>query len=338
LRALGIETSNLYTGFLALVIKLLEPGGELVAITPRSFCNGPYFAPFRHLLLQTMALRHLHVFESRVQAFKDDAVLQENLILYAVKDVPQERVTLSLSHGLNFAQRVSREVDFAQVVVQQDTDRFIHLVVKGDDQRVIERMRTLPCTLQELGLVASTGPVVDFRMQAYLRHDPEPGTVPLIYPVHCKDHFVVWPQAGSRKPNAILDVEPVQKWLYPSGYYTLVRRFSAKEERRRVVAAVYDPREVPGDKIGFENHVNVLHCCRQGLASDFACGLAVYLNSTFFDRCFRQFNGHTQVNVKDLYTMRYPDSATLKGLGSRVRSHHFPSQDEIDAWIDKACW
>jgi adenine-specific DNA-methyltransferase len=338
LRSLGIETSNLYTGFLALVIKLLEPGGELVTITPRSFCNGPYFTPFRHLLLETMALRHIHVFESRMQAFKDDAVLQENIIMYAVKDAPQGCVTLSLSHGLDFAPRTSREVDFAQVVSLQDADRFIHIAAKGDDQRAIEQMRTLPCTLQELGLAASTGPVVDFRMQAYLRRDPAPGTVPLIYPAHCKDHFVVWPQAGSRKPNAIVDAEPVQKWLYPSGYYTLVRRFSAKEERRRVVAAVYDPREVPGDKIGFENHVNVLHCRRQGLAPDLAYGLAVYLSSTFFDRCFRQFNGHTQVNVKDLYNMRYPDIATLKVLGSRISKHHFPSQDEIDTWIEKACW
>ena len=40
LRSVGIETSNLYTGFVALILRLLEPTGELVAITPRSFCNG----------------------------------------------------------------------------------------------------------------------------------------------------------------------------------------------------------------------------------------------------------------------------------------------------------
>ena len=37
LRSVGIETSNLYTGFLALATKLLSDGGELVSITPRSF-------------------------------------------------------------------------------------------------------------------------------------------------------------------------------------------------------------------------------------------------------------------------------------------------------------
>src|SRR5260370_14200548 len=85
LREVGVETSNLYTGFLSVVLMLLASGGELVAITPRSFCNGPYFKPFRELLLNTLALRRIHVFESRQVAFKEDDVLQENVIFHGVK-------------------------------------------------------------------------------------------------------------------------------------------------------------------------------------------------------------------------------------------------------------
>ena len=51
LRSQGIETVNLYTAFVALALQQLEPGGQLVAITPRSFCNGTYYEPFRRLLL-----------------------------------------------------------------------------------------------------------------------------------------------------------------------------------------------------------------------------------------------------------------------------------------------
>ena len=43
LRTLGIETSNLYTAFVALAVQQLGMGGQLVAITPRSFFNGSYF-------------------------------------------------------------------------------------------------------------------------------------------------------------------------------------------------------------------------------------------------------------------------------------------------------
>ena len=67
LRSAGIEASNLYTGFVALISKLLAVGGKLVAITPRSFCNGPYFKPFRTDFLKTMSLRRLHVFELRLR-------------------------------------------------------------------------------------------------------------------------------------------------------------------------------------------------------------------------------------------------------------------------------
>ena len=74
-----METGNLYSAFLSIAIKLLSPGGELVAIVPRSFCNGPYFRPFRNLFLDNTAIHHLHVFERRDKAFKDGEVLQENL-------------------------------------------------------------------------------------------------------------------------------------------------------------------------------------------------------------------------------------------------------------------
>lgn len=47
LAAAGIEVPNLYAGFVALAAGLLDDGGQLVAITPRSFTNGPYFRKFR---------------------------------------------------------------------------------------------------------------------------------------------------------------------------------------------------------------------------------------------------------------------------------------------------
>ena len=335
LRHVGIETSNIYSGFLAVAIKLLAPGGELVAITPRSFCNGPYFKPFRDLLLDEMSLGRIHTFESRTHAFKEDEVLQENIIFHATKHQPQGQVTISASENADFSLMSIHTVDFSEVVHPHDPDRFIHVITNERNLRLIERMNALPFTLQDLGIDVSTGPVVDFRLKPYLRKNSEPGTVPLIYPVHFQDCIVVWPAPNGKKPNAIVDAEAVRKWLYPNGYYTVVRRFSSKEERRRVVAAVHDPSTIPGDMIGFENHLNVFHRDRQGLTPELARGLAVYLNSTFFDICFRQFNGHTQVNVKDLYSLRYPDLAQLERLGERVKALVFPSQATIDAWIEE---
>ena len=51
---------------------------------------------------------------------------------------------------------------------------------------------------------------------------------------------------------------------------------------------------------------------------DLARGLVAYLNSTFVDTYFRQFNGHTQVNATDLRNLRYPSVRQLERLGERV--------------------
>jgi adenine-specific DNA-methyltransferase len=100
LREIGVETSNLYTGFLSVALQLLAADGELVAITPRSFCNGTYFKPFRKIFLQTLALRRIHVFDSRQVAFKEAAVLQENVIFHGVKDTQKPKtVEISSSSG-----------------------------------------------------------------------------------------------------------------------------------------------------------------------------------------------------------------------------------------------
>jgi adenine-specific DNA-methyltransferase len=335
LRSIGIETVNLYTAFLGIVVMLLRPGGELVAITPRSFCNGPYYKLFRKLFLDSMALKRIHVFESRKQAFRDDDVLQENIIFHAIKRAKQEQITISSSSGLDFTNMTIQEVDYEQLVNPKDLESFLHIPTTELDQRVTDRMKVFNYTLKDLDIDVCTGPVVDFRAKEHICARPEPSTVPLIYPSHFEKNFIAWPKLDSRKPNAIIDPTPSRKWLMPNGYYTVVRRFSSKEEKRRVVAAVHDPANVPGEKIGFENHLNIFHAKQQGLNPDLARGLAVYLNSTLFDVYFRQFNGHTQVNASDLRNLKYPSPEMLQRLGTSVDNNNFPTQQDIDGRLEK---
>jgi adenine-specific DNA-methyltransferase len=52
LRAVGLETVNLYAAFVGLALELMSQGGEVVAIVPRSFCNGLYYRPFREWIYE----------------------------------------------------------------------------------------------------------------------------------------------------------------------------------------------------------------------------------------------------------------------------------------------
>lgn len=331
----GIETTNLYTGFVALVTRLLASRGELVAITPRSFCNGRYFRPFRQELLATMSLRRLHLFESRSAAFGMDAVLQENVILHAVKGGggPEQIVVSSSLGELNSPTR-ERLVAFEEVVAPDDPEKFIHLAtsqVQGDAKRA---MGTFGSSLAELGLNVSTGRVVDFRVRAHLRRSPEPGAAPLIYPCHFNGGFVHWPKTSGRKPNAIMVVPETRGQLVPSGIYVLVKRFTSKEERRRIVACIYDPARVGVADVGFENHLNYFHANGGGLPLNLAKGLAAFLNSTILDDYFRRFSGHTQVNVTDLRSLNYPARAVLERLGDKLEDLGI-AQAELDRTVAK---
>lgn len=335
LRSIGLETTNLYAGFLAVTARLLAPGGEMVAITPRSFCNGPYFEPFRRFFLREMRFRRIHVFDTRDRAFSDDKVLQENVVFRAVRTEALDRdVVVSASVGPDGSGLRMRTIKHDELVRPHDRHAFIHIVPDGDGESIRHRMASLDASLSDLGLTVSTGRVVDFRAKELLRAQPGRSTVPLIYPCHMQDGFVEWPNGGTRKPNALALGPRAEDLLVPEGYYVLTKRFSAKEERRRVVAAVYDPTRVVSARVAFENHLNYYHVRGSGLPVTVAKGLAAFLNSTLVDAYFRQFSGHTQVNAADLRSLRYPAWDSLVALGRNI-GKSFPPQEELDRLVEE---
>lgn len=335
LRSVGIETSNLYAAFIALIYRLLTAGGQLVAITPRSFCNGPYFRPFREDFLDQLELRRLHVFESRQAAFRDDSVLQENIIFHAVKNRSQGReIVISSSSGEHGDVIAENRFPFSEIVHSKDVEKFIHIPSANSHASAKKTIDGLCCSLASLGLTVSTGPVVDFRLKDALRKKPERGTVPLLYPCHFNGGTIHWPNLEARKPNAILDNDETRQWLVPSGVYVLTKRFTSKEERRRLVACLFDPDQVKAKWVGFENHLNYFHANGHGLERKLAAGLYAFLNSTVVDQYFRRFSGHTQVNATDLRTLAYPSRDTLQVMGCTMNSLNL-SQDEIDQLVSE---
>jgi len=329
-RQVGLETVNLYTAFFALAILQMKKGGEIVIIIPRSFCNGPYYKPFRDMMLAKCSLDAIHIFESRSQAFKDDEVLQENIILKLTVGGSQGEVALSFSNDATFSDLHRRTVAFDEIVHPKDRERFIR--IPKEEEEAQEHPELFAHSLKDLGLEVCTGPVVDFRLKEWWSQDPAPGTVPCIYPHHMTPRGFEWPKEH-KKPNALHRSPEVDKWLMKEGVYVIVRRFSAKEERRRVVAYLITPEDTKSPLVGFENHWNVFHIKKGGLPLDVARGLAIFLNSTVLDNYFRVFSGHTQVNATDLRNMKYPSLEDLKRLGQGYK--HGLEQHEVDALLNR---
>ncbi len=332
LTKLGIETVNLYSAFIWLAILQLSENGEIAAITPRSFCNGAYFRSFRQALLQEIKFNKIHVFESRKQIFYDDHVLQENIIFHGIKTKKYiEFIEINSQIGNKLYEEVGiRYIPYNQVFDTNNSDSFIHIVTNSLEDFLKIQMEKLPCTLEDLGLEISTGPVVDFRLKSELRSSLNQQNVPLIYPESIKLGKVSFPPVKPRKSIAIVNNNETSKWLTQSGWYVLIKRFSSKEEKRRVVAAVCTPINAP--VFGIENHLNYYHAKGKGMNANLARGLAAFLNSSLFDRYFRQFSGHTQVNATDLRRIRYPCKDALIKLGCKV-GDLILNQDKLDTLI-----
>ena len=337
LSTIGIETVNLYSAFVSLITRLLTKDGQLVAITPRSFANGPYFLSFRRDLLSRMAIKQLHLFDSRLAVFKTQGVLQETVIFHASKlKIEPKSVFLSASSGEPGSQISRRRVKYGEIIHPDDPDKFIHFDVGASHKLAQQALQSLPSKLADLQLSVSTGRVVDFRAKQYLGSAEEPNGFPLIYPHHFHNGFIEWPKL-SRKPESILESSETDSLLVPAGNYVLVKRFSSKEERRRVVASVLDPERIQAIRFGIENHLNYFHRNGRGLPHQVAIGLAAYLNSTVVDTYFRRFSGHTQVNAADLRKLTYPSLKLLEQIGSKIGTSAL-SQADLDSIINQELW
>ena len=325
-RAFGLETVNLYSAFMGAAISLTEDNGYIVAIVPRSFCNGVYYKPFREFILKNCAIKHIHLFESRDKAFKDEAVLQENIIIMLQKNAEQGNVKISYCNDDSFIGLSEFDVPFNEILHENDSEKYFNIPTK---QQIGNENLTVYSNLKDLNVKVSTGPIVDFRMKNLLLKDYAEKSVPLIYSVHLKNHRLSWPQE-SKKPNAILESDEVNKQLFPKGFYVLVKRFSTKEETKRVVASLITPADFAQENIAFENHLNVFHVNKSSLSENIAYGLDCWLNSTNIDEKFRLFSGHTQVNATDLRNLPYPNTKDLEKLGKQLKSEEKWNQNLFD--------
>jgi len=331
LQSAGKTSPNLYTAFLSMGEKYLVDGGKLVSITPRSFCNGVYFKHFRENFLSTMHFSVIYLFTSRTEAFSNEDILQESVIIKWIKSRKyNEPVKILSSEGPDDIVATQMVVKQEDIVAPDDTEHIIK-IAQDSNQEVIRRLiERLPCRLKDLGLKASTGPVVDFRSSDMIKRERSPTSVPLIQPecIGFSDYVRWEPDRMKKSPYIELSAE-TRRILIKDEIYVMVKRFTSNEERKRIVASTYIPKDTNTKLVGIENRVNYIHSNRNGLNLELARGVATYLNSTIVDSYFRQISGHTQVNASDLERMKYPDEETLKSIGMELSDPPF-SQDTID--------
>lgn len=326
---------NIYAFFLAVAADLLLPGGQLAAITPRSYCNGSYFKKFRQWFFDRMVARHIHAFESRTEAFAEDAVLQENVILLAEKGGGPAEVVLTTSRGRDLGDPDRCAVPYHRVIDDSNGDHVVRVATNTLEHEIMALLDALPCRFRDLGFDISTGPVVTFRSTAYLRDERSTDTAPLLW-MHNVRPFVTRFPAKNGKPTHILIGEGSKKLLVPAKRYVLLKRFTAKEEKRRLVAGIMEPTDSYSEWVGLENHLNYVYRKGAELGRAEAVGLAAYFNSALVDRYFRAISGSTQVNATEIRTMPTPDARLLAAIGRQIEGTEDRSPRTVERTVGRA--
>ena len=318
----GGGAPNIYAQFMNVASELLKPGGQFCFIIPRSYSSGLYFRDFRRRFHETMALEAVHLFRSRADAFKTDGVLQENIIILCRREGNadgQVRITVSNGTG-DLAAGGCLLAPRRRIVDPETRDAWLYLPESRADLRALAAVEAQPNRLADLGWEISTGPVVAFRATEHLRPTAgDPDGVPMLWLQHVKAGAVDWPlDGGFRKPQWLSAAAPA-KLRVPNTNCVLLRRFSAKGDPRRLIAAPLLAGQLPGDFVGIENHVNVVYGAQQDMTPEDAIGLAALLNSQLYERFFRTISGNTQVSASEIRGTRFPSRDRIRAAGARSR-------------------
>lgn len=303
---------NLYFLFAAMSLFNLKDMGELVYIIPRSWTSGMYFKRFREYLFENGVIEQIHLFTSRDKVFAQEQVLQETIIMKVRKQQKKPAKVLITSSESNGDFKHIQQISLPYSVVISGAERYVFLITNHHEAKAILLLNSFPYTLPEIGLKMKTGLTVDFREREALRNADDDTTVPLFFAQHIKDGRVCFPIG---KTGEFL--VPTRRGLVqPNRNYLFVRRFTAKEERRRLQCGIYLADDFPQyTEISTQNKINFIDNKDHTLSKSMVFGLYVLFNSTFYDVYYRVLNGSTQVNATEVNHMPVPAADVIEEMG-----------------------
>ena len=325
---------NLYFLFAAMGLYNLTDYGEMVYIIPRSWTSGAYFKHFRQYFLTKGKLEHIHLFVSRNKVFDKEDVLQETIIIKVKKtnQTPEKVIITSSQSNSDFAHLTSLTVPYSLVV--SGNDYYVYLVTDEKEVSVLKRLHRFDKTLPDIGVKMKTGLTVDFRNREILRDDAEEGAIPLFYSQHIKQGEVQFPIQKEHE-YVVTDKKGL---MQDNRNYLFVKRFTAKEERRRLQCGIYLSKKYPQyKKISTQNKINFVDGLITEMSECLVYGLYVIFNSTLYDEYYRILNGSTQVNSTEINAMPVPDLESIQEMGRKLMKSKDMSESNCNMILEGYC-
>ncbi len=283
--------ANLYGLFVDVALRI--SGGLVGYVMPTSWLCGEYFSSLRELVSQERPLRSLRFVESRTTVFV--GVLQEMCL--AVLGPPSVRRAATVYGGLGRGRCWTASVD--------GTGPWFIARNPGDAELLQAAARS-GYRLADYEFAVHTGPLVWNRHRGQLSSEPSVETAPIVWSDAIRAGESV-DYKSSRRSHLHLSVDGMRHLVLEHAA-VLVKRTTAKEQARRVVAAPFaSPPAV------VENHLNVV-TARDVVPKVPVEALAALLNCEPVDRLFRSLSGTVAVSATELAALPLPAPDALIGL------------------------
>ena len=317
--------ANIYSIFMAIASSILNPEGQLVFITPRSFSSGNYFHTFRNYFFRKVDIKQAHLFHSRKSTFNKDNVLQEILILKCVpkdKTADRDLVLVTSSSGIKDLKKPETITLPSNLVMDYNSpDKILFLPTNQEEREIVELFKSYSGSLNKYGFQISTGPVVGFRATEFINEDgdlKDENIAPLFWLHNVAKMDLNWPLIRSNKGQYISVSQTSLPLLVPNKNYLFLRRFSSKDDKSRLIAAPYFSNAMNSKFIGIENKLNYIYKPHGHLDRSELVGLAALLNSNLFDQFFRIINGNVNVSSTELRLMPLPPLEIINKIGNEL--------------------
>jgi adenine-specific DNA-methyltransferase len=304
--------ANLYGLFTDLAVRLVKPRGLVGYVTPTSFLGGQYFKALRALMKEEAPPMMMDFITERQGVFED--VLQETMLtVYRQSDGRKEPVTV---HFL-------KPNGGDKPVVVQEVGKF-KLPSKGEEPwflprdpqhaALLKKLVSMPHRLADYGFCVNTGQLVWNRHKEQLRVDKGKGCYPLIWAESVMSVGEFSFSAVRRNHTPYFHVNRGQDYLVTRDSCVLVQRTTAKEQKRRLIAALLPDAFVKNHGgVVVENHLNMIKPI-PGKASISLAAIAVLLNTSALDLAFRCISGSVAVSAYELNMLPLPPPEQINAI------------------------
>jgi adenine-specific DNA-methyltransferase len=321
---------NLYGLFFQAGVEWLNDQGQLAFLTPTSMVSGKYFSKLRQFLIASLDLTGFDVFSDRSGIFTD--VLQQVMISYGVRRSGQSPTVVIREFSATNIPSHELHPPASAVLLDQRFDSAFFVSADPLAHQLLARLLG-GRPLSELGYQISTGTIVWNRLEALLSDTLSDDVAPLCWSQGIRP-FAFRGLGNRAGRHQGITVTPRSAPLMVSGDALLVKRLTAREEPRRLVAC-----RLPVDlrpRWCAENHVNVI---RQIEPSDVPLdALLGLLNSRLFEYVFRALNGNTQVSATELRQLpiiRHQSFERLVAISQALQADPTRSRDTLDDCVDQ---